>query len=57
LVVYALSVQKTFLTVLFAPILLCAQNITYLVKDTCICRAMELGILELHRCSIWYVYA
>ena len=30
---------------------------TYLVKGTCIFRAMEHGILELHRCRIWYAYA
>ena len=30
---------------------------TYLVKGTFICRAMEHGILELHRCRIWYAYA
>ena len=30
---------------------------TYLVKGTCIFRAMEHGILELHRCIIWYAYA
>ena len=30
---------------------------TYLVKGACICRAMEHGILELHRCRIWYAYA
>jgi hypothetical protein len=30
---------------------------TYLVKGTCIRRAMEHGILELHRCRIWYAYA
>jgi hypothetical protein len=29
----------------------------YLIKGTCICRAMEHGILELHRCRIWYAYA
>jgi myo-inositol-1-phosphate synthase len=29
---------------------------TYLVKGTFICRAMEHGILELHRCRIWYAY-
>ena len=30
---------------------------TYLVNGTCICRAMEHDILELHRCRIWYAYA
>ena len=29
----------------------------HLVKGTCICRAMEHGILELHGCRIWYAYA
>jgi hypothetical protein len=29
----------------------------YLVKGTCIFRSMEHGILELHRCRIWYAYA
>jgi hypothetical protein len=28
------------------------SNVTYLVKGICICRAMEHGILELHRCRI-----